>query len=133
MRAWLSRHWLDVLLEVVAVVCWLSLLAHAGCSLRPTMRLPSRVAVSVAEDPALEAQCRKLDHAVIGLTAGSVAAGALGGGNGLAALFTGETSRWATGGVAVGTTVAGAILGYLSNAYSARYTQQCTASATGAP
>ena len=120
--------------ELVALVVMFVVvlaLALGGCSLRGH-NLSTRTAASIAPDPALEARCAKFDNAQIGITVGIAIDGVLGGSSGLAALFS-SPSRYVTAGIALGTAVVAAGLGAGENAVSARYTRQCTASATGAP
>ena len=126
------KHLGDVILVLVSVAVAVALVALGGCSLRG-QSLPTKTAVSVAYDPALEAQCRKLDRTVMGFTATSIGLGVAGGANGLASIFTTSTDRTATAATGVGVAILSAVFTYLSNAEAQVYTRMCTAGITGAP
>lgn len=121
-----------LLLALAPLLAMLLIVALAGCSLRGR-NLPARTAVSVAYDPALEAQCAKMNRRVMGFTATAIGLGVAGAATGLPSLFTSNTSRYATAGTSIGVAIASAVFTYLSNAEAAAYAKTCTAGTTGAP
>jgi hypothetical protein len=78
-----------------------------------------------------QAQCDVLDSRVMGWTGTSIASGILGGGSGLASVFTETTPRYVVGGIGVGLATLAGISAYLSTAYAQKFARRCTVNVGG--
>lgn len=86
------------------------------------------VNAAVAAD---QAECDALDNKVTGFTATTVVLSILSGGSGVTSIFTDQTPRYATGGVAVGLAASSALFTYLSTQFAQRYSRRCAVNMGG--